>query len=119
MDICHFNSASKVARHTSSTSLGRNLHSISALLRHNHSHEKTGLQFDIRASSYGSKTAAVAKGAEAWSGQRDIGCFKGIFLCLFEVVLEHRMPSFTRFQTFGFYGESSKLDMSEKPREVR
>jgi hypothetical protein len=75
------------------------------------------LQFDIRASSYGSKTAAVAKGAEAWSGQRDIGCFKGIFLCLFEVVLEHRMPSFTRFQTFGFYGESSKLDMSEKPRE--
>jgi hypothetical protein len=40
-----------IARHTSSTSLVKeiNLHSISALLRHNHSHERAGLQFDIRA----------------------------------------------------------------------
>jgi hypothetical protein len=40
-----------IARHTSSTSLVKeiNLHSISALLRHNHSHERARLQFDIRA----------------------------------------------------------------------
>ena len=53
MDVCHLSIQQKAntARHTSSTSLVKSikLGSISALLRHNHSHGMAGLQFDIRA----------------------------------------------------------------------
>lgn len=42
----------RTVEHKSSTSLVKEtyLHSISALLRHNHGHERAGSQFDIRAS---------------------------------------------------------------------
>jgi hypothetical protein len=51
MDVCHFSIC--MPQDTNLVLVGRRkLQLISALLRHNHSHRKAGLQFDIRARKF-------------------------------------------------------------------